>query len=200
MLRPSVARTSRGRHVSHRLEYERPKPFRYDGADFGDQILSRPRQFRIAMARHPLGSQHGRFDLVGGQHKRRQVQPRLQHIADAGLAPDWYSLADEVGDVAIDGPLGGPQFAGKCLGAYRFRRAPQDLNNLKEPVGGSHKPSLPNNADQHGGSRVAGARTIRNQIYSSAGDRSGGDRGQDDQHRIVKTRRISKACGGLSAQ
>src|SRR5271166_4413129 len=81
------------------------------------------------------------------QHERGQVQPRLQHITDPGLAPDRYPLADKVGDVAIDGPLGSLELGGEGVGGYRSRRAPQDLNDVKKPVGGSHEPLSPNNAD-----------------------------------------------------
>ena len=57
-------------------------------------------------------------------------------------APDRYPLPDQVGDIAIDGSLGGLEFGGKYLGGYRPGCAPQDLNNLKKPVGSSHDPII----------------------------------------------------------
>jgi hypothetical protein len=67
-----------------------------------------------------LGTQHGGLDLVLCQHQRRQVQPRLQHIANAGLASDRHPLADQVGDVAIDGPLRGLELGAEPGGGYRL--------------------------------------------------------------------------------
>src|SRR5262249_31794712 len=136
----AVGRETGGRgHVGPGLEYKRSKPSRHDGADLGDQIPRRPHQLRIAMLRHPLRTQHGRFDLLLCEHERRQVQPRLQYVADPGLTPDWYALADEAGDVAIDGPPRDPELGGERVRGYRFWRAPQDLDDLKKPVGGSHE-------------------------------------------------------------
>src|SRR5271169_5822170 len=138
---------ARWRCFGGRLEHIGPKPFRYDGADLGDQILGRPGQGRIAVAGHPLGAEHGSLDLVGRQHQRRQVQPRLQNVADPGLAADRYPLADKVRDIAIDRPLGGLELGGECRGGYRSGRPAQDLDDLKKPVGASHRPLSLDDAD-----------------------------------------------------
>ena len=110
----------RRRGFGHRLQHIGPQPLRHDRADLGDQILGRPRQHRIAVARHPLGTQHGSLDLVRCQHQRRQVQPRLQDVTDTGLASDRHPLADQVGDVAIDGPLRGLDLGRERLGGHRL--------------------------------------------------------------------------------
>src|SRR5204862_2578292 len=77
------------------------------------------------------------------------------------LASDRHTLADQVGDVAIDGPLRGLELGRERLRGHRLRCTAQDLNDLKEPVGASHEPLSPDDADSMmaaGGGRQAGAR------------------------------------------
>jgi hypothetical protein len=45
---------------------------------------------------------HQRVDLFIAEHERRQVEVRMQAIADARLAVDRHARSGQVGDVAID--------------------------------------------------------------------------------------------------
>ncbi len=55
------------------------------------------------MAAHPLRAERRRLHFVGSQHERRQVEAALEHIANPGLAANRHPLADQRGDVAING-------------------------------------------------------------------------------------------------
>jgi hypothetical protein len=75
--------------------------------------------------------QHGRFDLVRRQHERRQIEARIQHIADPGFAADRHALAHKVGDVAIDRAFGSFEFGRELVRRDRPARAPQHLDDLE---------------------------------------------------------------------
>ena len=112
------------------------------GQDLGLQVQGGAGQGRIADARDPLGAQDTGFDLVGRQHQGRQIEPALQHIAHARFAPDRHPLADEGGDVAIDGALGGLQLGRDQVGRVRPAPSAQDLDDLEQAVGASHDPGI----------------------------------------------------------
>jgi hypothetical protein len=131
-----------GRRSSGRLHHIGAQPLRNGRADLGDEVQGGARQRGIAPPGNPLRAEHGRLDLVGRQHQRRQVMPALQHIADAGLPADRHPLPDQGGDVAIDRALGGLELLGDRLGRQRPAGAPQDLDDLEKSVGTSHASSL----------------------------------------------------------
>jgi hypothetical protein len=94
------------------------------------------------MAGDPLRAEHGRLDLIGGEHQRRQVKSLLQNITYAGLTADRHALFDQGRDVAVDGPFRCLQLGRDCICRQRFAGTPEHLNDLKQPVGASHGASL----------------------------------------------------------
>ena len=122
--------------------HKRPQAFGDGVGDLRNEILSGTGQSGIGVAGDPLRAEHGRLDLVGGEHQRRQVKSLLQNIAHAGLTADWHALFHQGRDVAVDRPLRGLQLG--CDGIRRqwFPGAPEHLNDLEQPVGASHGASL----------------------------------------------------------
>jgi len=94
------------------------------------------------MPGHPLRAEHGGFDFLRRQHQWRQVETLLQDIAHAGFAADWHALSDQGGDVAVDRAFRGLELGCDRVGGQRFSRAPEHLDDLKQPVGASHGSSL----------------------------------------------------------
>ena len=118
---------------------------RDDRADFGDQVL---------------GAEHGGLDLVPGQHQGRNVEAVLKDISAPCLAPDRRALADQVGDVAIDGAFGNLQFVGNRQGGDGLEAPAQDLDNLEQAVGAAHGSSC-QVADRLVESKVVSERACR---------------------------------------
>jgi len=79
--------------------------------------------------------------LVRGEHERRQIEAALEHVADSRLAADRHALRDERGDVAVDGALAGLGLLGDGLRGERRARTAEDLDDLEEAVGASHRAS-----------------------------------------------------------
>ena len=94
------------------------------------------------MAGDPLRPEHRRFDLIGREHQRRQVESLLQNITHAGLAADRHALFDQGGDVAVDRPLRGLEFGGDRIRGQGLSGATEHLDDLEQPVGTSHGSSL----------------------------------------------------------
>src|SRR6202165_660283 len=94
------------------------------------------------MASDPLCAEHGRFDLIGGEHQRRQVKSLLQNITHAGLTADRHALSHQSCDVAVDRPLRSLQLGCDRICCQWFPGTPEHLNDLEQPVGTSHGASL----------------------------------------------------------
>jgi hypothetical protein len=91
-----------------------------------------------ATVRAPLRAEHRGFELVRGEHQRRHVKIAVKHIAQPGLAADRYPLPDQIGNIAVNGPLRHLELLGQLAGGNRAGRTPHDLDNLKQPVGTTH--------------------------------------------------------------
>src|SRR3984893_3665308 len=94
------------------------------------------------MAGDPLRAEHGRFDLIGGEHQRRQVKSLLQNITHAGLTADRHALSHQDCDVKVDRPLRSIELGCDRSCCQSFPCTPQYLNALEQPVGTSHGASL----------------------------------------------------------
>jgi hypothetical protein len=113
------------------FKHERSQSFGDGIRDFRNEVLRGARQNRIGMPRDPLRAEHGRLDLVRGEHQRRQVESLLQNIAHAGLAADRHALSDQGRDVAVDRPLRSLQLGRDRICRQGFLGAPEHLNDLE---------------------------------------------------------------------
>ena len=138
----SGSRFQAGPGAAGGFQHERPQALGHGVGDLRHQVLGGARQHGIGMAGHPLRAEHGRLDLVGRQHQRRQVESLFQDVAHAGLAADRHALFDQGRDVAVDGPLRGLQLGRDRIRRQRLAGAPEHLNDLEQPVGASHGTSL----------------------------------------------------------
>jgi hypothetical protein len=107
------------------------------GLDLGEHVVSGATELGICPAGDDPGAQDQRLELGRREHERRQVVAVAQQVAGAGGAVDRHARADQVSDVAIDGPARDLELVGQ-----RARRdqlaAPQDLDDLEKPVGATH--------------------------------------------------------------
>jgi len=85
-----------------------------------------------------LRAEHGCLQLIGREHQRWHVEVAVEEIANSGLAADWHSLTNEVGDIAVNRALRNFQLLGKLVGGDRPARPPQDLDDLKQSIGTAH--------------------------------------------------------------
>src|SRR6185436_7324364 len=76
-------------------------------------------------------------DLFIGEHERRQVEMRVQAVADARFAVDRDARRTEIGDVPIDRALADFQPLRELRGR-RQAAAAQVLNDLEESIGAPH--------------------------------------------------------------
>ena len=145
--------------------------FGHDGGDFRHHVAGRCRKSPVGTARHPLRAQHHRLDLVRRQHQRRHVVIGGKQVAEPRLALDRNPLADEVGDVPVDGALRDFEFLRQRGRRRRPARPAEDLDDLKQPVGPTHADSCCQNAV---------SRPVRQDLSRRAG---GHDR-KDQAHEI----------------
>ena len=103
------------------------------------EVARRGGQDGVALVGHPLRAERRRLQFIGRQHQRRHVEVAAEDVADAGLAADRRPLPDQVGDVAVDGPLRHFELLGQGAGGDRARRTPEDLDDLKQSVGAAHE-------------------------------------------------------------
>jgi len=45
------------------------------------------------------------FELIGREHQWRHVEVAVKDITLTRLATDWHFLPDQIGDIAVNGPL-----------------------------------------------------------------------------------------------
>jgi hypothetical protein len=124
------------------VEDERLQVAGHRDGDLGNQVACGARQRSIAMPGHPLCAEGRRFDLVGGEHQRRQVEAAFQHVANAGLTADGNPLPDQRGDVAINRAFRGLELDGHGRRGDRRPGSAQDLDDLEQPVATSHGSTL----------------------------------------------------------
>ena len=124
----------------------RPPGARYDGRDLGQHIRRRTAQLGIPPALDDPGADQQRIQLVFGEHERRQVEALAEQVADAGRTLDWHTLGDQFGDVAVDRAHGNLELDRQGIGGDGPARAPEDLNDLAEPVGAPHRYHLPHHS------------------------------------------------------
>ena len=88
-------------------------------------------QHNISAFRDPLRTQHGGLDLVGGKHERRHVEVARQDIPEARLARDRHPLTDQIGDIAVDGPLRHLQLLGQRARGDGLGGSAENLDDLE---------------------------------------------------------------------
>jgi hypothetical protein len=91
-------------------------------------------EIEIIRASQQGQSDDNRFDLAGGEHKRRKVEARSHNVADARLAFNWNAHSLKRGDVAVHGPLRHFERFGHSAGGHRRLSTPQNLDNLEQTI------------------------------------------------------------------
>ncbi|MCY1241566.1 hypothetical protein D9M72_544740 [compost metagenome] len=92
----------------------------------------------VAQHLHRSGTEGERFELLEGEGERRRVEGPAQQIADTTLAVDRRAGSDQMLHVAIDRPLRDLHFLGNLPRRHRPAGRAQELDDAKQPVGGSH--------------------------------------------------------------
>lgn len=89
---------------------------------------------------HPRAEDE-RLDLLAGEGEWRQLEPLLEAVAHARLAPHRDTAPLQIGDVPVDGAR-----AHLELGSQRVRRrhaaGAQELHELEQAIRATHQPAV----------------------------------------------------------
>lgn len=116
----------------------RPEPFGQRHLQPCQRLRRRLRQLAVAPARHDARAEDERFQLLGAEHQRREVEPLAEGVADARFALDGHARGDEVRDVPVYRPLRDLKVPRQRCGGHD-RAAAQRLDHLEQPVGPPHR-------------------------------------------------------------
>jgi hypothetical protein len=98
--------TSAGRRRQRQAGNSGPHLLGEHGRDLRQHVGRGPAELGVGPALDDARADQERVQLVLGEHQRRQVETVPEQVADAGRPLDRHALADQLGDVAIDGSDG----------------------------------------------------------------------------------------------
>src|SRR6185312_6499000 len=127
-----------GRDVDMGVGDVRTQALGHHDADLGKNGIGGRLQGRVLDALEHARADRDRFDLVDGEHQRRQVEALAQHVADAGRALDRHAAGLQGSDVAIDRARGDLELLGQRRRGHRFPGATQGLDDVEKAVRTGH--------------------------------------------------------------
>ena len=110
-------------------------------ADLDQRLFGGPGHRRAAKGAHHAGAGDQRHDLVTREHQRRKVEAFPHQVADTRLAVDRHAGRLQVGNVAVDRPLGNLEPLAELLRGDQAAAAKM-LDDLEKTVCAPHRSAL----------------------------------------------------------
>src|SRR5262249_13739618 len=83
-------------------------------------------------------AEHQGLDFLLLEHQWRQIEARLEHVADTRFALDRYAAGSKVPDVAIDRALRDLKGLAQVARSHGCPLAAEQLNDLEQAIGAAH--------------------------------------------------------------